>query len=91
MNKLRFTTGFQGIDGPETSRIVDANGECVARFYTPWALPERLAMAAAPEMLEALELAIVALGQMGGNMADGPYRKEWLACRDAIRKASVRE
>lgn len=51
----------------------------------------KVILEAAPEMLAALELAIVALGQMGGNMSDGPYRKEWLACRDAIQKATVRE
>lgn len=44
-------------------------------------------IAAAPELLEALEEAFMALGRAGGNMITSPIRAEWEKARAAIAKA----
>lgn len=46
-------------------------------------------IAAAPDLLNALWRAMLALGRAGANVADGPYRDEWEAAQTALRKAVV--
>jgi hypothetical protein len=44
-------------------------------------------IAAAPELLAALESAFLALGSVGGNTWGGPFRAEWEQARAALAKA----
>ena len=44
-------------------------------------------IAAAPDMAEALEACIFALGQLGANTLGGSGRKEWEQARAALAKA----
>lgn len=47
-------------------------------------------IAAAPDLLEALEAAFVVLGTLGGNTINSAYRHEWELARAAIAKTGVK-
>lgn len=76
-------SGIKGRQGIEVAPIIEANARLIA---------------AAPELLEALEQAFVALGRAGGNtigmgaevnaFAKQEIRKAWETARAAIAKAS---
>jgi hypothetical protein len=47
-------------------------------------------IAAAPELLAALEAAFIALGKCGGNRVGGIHRAEWELARAAIAKVGAK-
>lgn len=69
-------TQFLGPDGALNFEVWDAITDADAHL-----------IAAAPDLLAALESAFVAFGKAGGNTLSGPFRREWEECRSAIAKA----
>ena len=93
---MKHTPGPWSVErrSAEDVRIVDGNPNTTIATLGNW-LPEFRAerdanaslIAAAPDMVEALEDACRVLAQLDGAIPNSAHHEEWKACRAALKKA----